>query len=89
MTEAGRQPRKPEGRALLAVFVPGVMTGVMVAVGVTYLTNLWFWGLLAGFGGIALSFLNIGPLLLGAVLGGLAAGLSRRWHHRDKPPAPA
>lgn len=128
MTEAGSQPRNPEGsvatamnwmgcltlllfwlpvvgpfiagavggvkagsvkRALLAVFVPGVMTGVMVAVGVTYLTNLWFWGLLAGLGGIALSFLNIGPLLLGAVLGGLAAALSRRWNHPDKPPAPA
>ena len=75
-------------RALLAVFVPGVMTGVMVAVGVTYLTNLWFWGALAGLGGIALSFLNIGPLLLGAVLGGLAAGLSRRWNRRGHPPAP-
>lgn len=75
-------------RALLAVFVPGVMTGVMVAVGVTYLTNLWFWGVLAGLGGITLSFLNIGPLLLGAVLGGLAAGLSRRWNRRGEPPAP-
>lgn len=66
-------------RALLAVFVPGVMTGVMVAVGVTYLTDFWFWGVLAGLGGVAISFLNIGPLLLGAMLGGLSAGLSQRW----------
>lgn len=64
-------------RALLAVFVPGILTGLMVAVGVTYLTDLWFWGVLAGLGGLVLSFLNVGPLLLGAVLGGLGAGLSR------------
>ena len=66
--------------ALLAVFVPGVMIGVMVAAGVGYLTDV-FWGLLAGLGGVALSFLNIGPLLLGAVLGGLSAGL---WARRDR-----
>jgi hypothetical protein len=60
-------------RGLQAVFVPGVMIGVMVAVGVTYLTDLVFWGVLAGLGGVALSFLNIGPLLLGAVVGGLTA----------------
>jgi len=69
-------------RALLAVFVPGVMIGVMVAVGVTYLTDLLFWGVLAGLGGIALSFLNIGPLLLGAVLGGFSTGLWDRWDRR-------
>jgi MFS family permease len=63
--------------ALLAVFVPGVMTGLMVAVGVTYLTDFWPWGVLAGLGGIAISFLNIGPLLLGAVLGGLWGHLRR------------
>ncbi len=74
-------------RALLAVFVPGVMIGVMVAVGVTYLTDLLFWGVLAGLGGLALSFLNIGPLLLGAVIGGLAAGL---WDsRRSQPPGQA
>jgi hypothetical protein len=67
--------------ALLAVFVPGVMIGVMVAAGVGYLTDV-FWGLLAGLGGVALSFLNIGPLLLGAVLGGLSAGLWARWDRR-------
>jgi MFS family permease len=63
--------------ALLAVFVPGVMTGLMVAVGVTYLTDFWPWGVLAGLGGVAISFLNIGPLLLGAVLGGFWGHLRR------------
>jgi hypothetical protein len=64
-------------RALLAVFLPGVMIGVMVAASVSYLADV-YWGLLAGLGGVSLSFLNIGPLLLGAVLGGLGAGLSRQ-----------
>jgi len=68
-------------RALLAVFVPGVMIGVMVAVGVSYLADV-YWGVLAGLGGVALSFLNIGPLLLGAVLGGAGAGVSVRWSRR-------
>jgi hypothetical protein len=69
--------------ALLAVFVPGVMTGVMVAVGVTYLADV-YWGVLAGLGGVALSFLNIGPLLLGAVLGGAGAGVSTRLSRRGQ-----
>lgn len=67
-------------RALLAVFVPAVMTGVMAAVAVTYLADV-YWGVLAGLGGVAISFLNIGPLLLGAVLGGLTARLWTRWDH--------
>jgi hypothetical protein len=68
-------------RALLAVFVPGVMIGVMVAAGVTYLADV-YWGVLAGLGGVTLSFLNIGPLLLGAVLGGLGTMLSTQWSRR-------
>ena len=67
--------------ALLAVFVPAVMTGVMAAVAVTYLADM-YWGVLAGLGGVALSLLNIGPLLLGAVLGGAGAGVSARWSRR-------
>jgi len=39
---------------------------------------------LAGLGGVALSFLNIGPLLLGAVLGGAGAGVSTRWIRRGE-----
>ncbi|MEP7227020.1 MAG: hypothetical protein ABI785_06645 [Gemmatimonadales bacterium] len=70
--------------ALLAVFVPAVMTGVMAAVAVTYLADV-YWGVLAGLGGVALSLINIGPLLLGAVLGGLSAGVSRRWSRGGGP----
>ncbi len=68
-------------RALLAVFVPGVMIGVMVAAGVTYLADV-YWGMLAGLGGVAISFLNIGPLFVGAVLGGLGASLSTQRSRR-------
>jgi hypothetical protein len=67
--------------ALLAVFVPAVMIGVMAAVAVTYLADV-YWGVLAGLGGVALSLINIGPLLLGAVLGGAGAGVAARWSRR-------
>ena len=69
--------------ALLAVFVPAVMIGVMAAVAVTYLADV-YWGVLAGLGGVALSLINIGPLLLGAVLGGAGAGVSARWIRRGE-----
>ena len=62
-------------RAVLAVFLPAVLTGVMAAIGVAYLAHWWVWGLLAGLGGIAVSLLNVVPLLCGAILGGILAGL--------------
>jgi hypothetical protein len=63
-------------RAIIAVFLPAVLLGVLVAVGVGWLMHGVFWGLLAGLGGVAVSLLNIGPLLLGALAGGLAAQFS-------------
>jgi hypothetical protein len=65
-------------RAILAVFLPAVLTGVLAAAGVSYLTHWWVWGLLAGLGGLAVSLLNVVPLLGGAVLGGLLSRLDRR-----------
>jgi predicted branched-subunit amino acid permease len=65
-------------RAIIAVFLPALLIGIMVAAGVGYLTHWLWWGVLAGLGGVALSLLNVGPLLCGAVLGGLAAQLARR-----------
>lgn len=59
------------GRALIAVFLPGILTAALAAITVTWLTHWLFWGALAGLGGLVLCFLNIGPLLLGAVIGGL------------------
>ena len=71
-------------RALLAVFLPAVGTGILVAVGIGWLTRLAFWGVLAGLGGLVLALLNVGPMLLGAIAGGAAAGLQ----HRIARPAP-
>ncbi len=66
------------GRAIAAVFLPALLTGLMAFAGVTYLTDWYVWGVLAGLGGVVFSLLNIVPLLGGAVLGGLAAHLGRR-----------
>jgi hypothetical protein len=65
------------GRAFLAVFLPAVLLFAMTFAGVTYLSDA-FWGFLAGLGASAISLFNIGPLLLGAFGGGLAAEL-REW----------
>ncbi|HEU4700058.1 MAG TPA: hypothetical protein VFS40_12825 [Gemmatimonadales bacterium] len=64
-------------RAVVAVFLPAILTGVLVAAGVTYLADA-FWGVLAGLGGVALSLLNVGPLFVGAVVGGLVAQATGR-----------
>lgn len=66
------------GRAIAAVFLPAIFIAVMVGGGIGYLTDLWLWGLLAGVGGLVLALLGIGPLLLGAVVGGTAAALRSR-----------
>jgi hypothetical protein len=71
-------------RALLAVFLPAVGTGILVAVGIGWLTHLAFWGFLAGLGGLVLALLNVGPMLVGAIAGGIAAG----FRHRVVRPAP-
>lgn len=65
------------GRAGAAVFLPALLTGLLAFAGVTYLTDWYVWGLLAGLGGVLLSLLNIVPLLGGALLGGLVARFSR------------
>ncbi|MBA2627230.1 MAG: hypothetical protein H0U85_04405 [Gemmatimonadales bacterium] len=64
-------------RSLAAVIVPGIGTGVLVFAGVTWLTKLPLWGIVAGVGGIVLSFLHVGPMLVGAIGGALAAQLTR------------
>lgn len=60
-------------RACAAVLVPGLLTGLMLAAGVGYLTREALWGFLAGLGGLAVSFVQVGPMFVGAILGGLTA----------------
>jgi hypothetical protein len=62
-------------RALLAVLLPAIGLGVLIGVGIGWLTHLAFWGFLAGLGGVLLAFINIGPMLIGAIGGGIAAQL--------------
>lgn len=63
------------GRAILAVFVPALLTGVIAAGGVTYLADWWPWGLLAGLGAVVVCLVNVVPLLAGAVAGAVLAPL--------------
>ena len=72
------------GRAILAVFLPAVLMGLLAAGAAVYLTDFMLWGVVAGIGTIALMLLQIGPLLLGAFAGGLAALL----HDRYRRPTP-
>lgn len=62
------------GRAAIAVFLPALLVGGMVAAGVTYLADA-VWGVLAGAGGAVLMLLNVVPLLAGALAGGLIAAV--------------
>ena len=74
-------------RAVVAVFLPAVLLFIMTFAGVTYLADA-FWGFLAGAGAAAISLFNLGPLLLGALSGGLAAEL-RTWRRLKAAPKPA
>jgi len=66
------------GRAVAAVFVPALLTGVLAAGGVSYLADVWPWGLLAGLGAVVICLLNVVPLFAGAVAGAVLAPLFRR-----------
>jgi predicted branched-subunit amino acid permease len=66
------------GRAVLAVFLPAVLMGLLAAGAAAYLTDFVLWSVVAGVGTVALMLLQIGPLLAGAIGGGLAAHLIER-----------
>ena len=57
--------------AILAVLLPGLILGVLLFLDAALLTGFPLIGFVAGFGGLVLAFAHTGPLLLGAVLGGL------------------
>ena len=59
--------------AILAVFLPGLIFAVILFVMATSLTGFPLLGAVAGAGGFVLSLAHIGPLLLGAIIGGLTA----------------
>ncbi len=61
------------GSAIAAVFLPGIIFGIILFVLASSLTGLPLIGTVAGAGGLILSLANIGPLLIGAIIGGLMA----------------
>jgi hypothetical protein len=59
------------GSAIIAVFLPGIIFGIALFLLASSLTGLPIIGAVAGFGGFVLSLLHIGPLLIGAIIGGV------------------
>ncbi|MFC1814261.1 hypothetical protein ACFL03_16380 [Thermodesulfobacteriota bacterium] len=57
--------------ALAAVFLPGIIFGIALFLLATTLTGMPIIGAIAGSGGLVLSIAHVGPLLLGAIIGGL------------------
>lgn len=58
------------GDAILAVLLPGIVFAVILFVLATALTLVPLIGFIAGAGGLILVLAHVGPLLLGAIIGG-------------------
>ena len=61
------------GSAIIAVFLPGIVFGVALFALASSLSHLPVLGAIAGAGGFVLSLAHIGPLLIGAIIGGVIA----------------
>ena len=64
------------GSAITAIFLPGIILGAILFVDAALLTGFPLIGFVAGFGGFVLTVAHVGPLLLGAIIGGLVAEIS-------------
>ena len=61
------------GSAILAVFLPGIIFIVVLILLAASLVGIPLIGIAAPLGGVALSLLHVGPLLVGAIIGGATA----------------
>jgi hypothetical protein len=61
------------GNALLAVLLPAIVFGILLFFIATSLTGLPIIGAIAGAGGLILALAHVGPLLIGAIIGGILA----------------
>jgi len=61
------------GSALIAVFLPGLLFGIMFFLLATVLTGIPLIGIIAGLGGAVLALGHVCPLVLGAIVGGALA----------------
>lgn len=59
------------GNAILAALLPGILLGFLLFVFASALTGAPIIGFVAGAGAFVLVVSNVGPLLLGAIIGGL------------------
>jgi hypothetical protein len=59
--------------ALLAVFLPAIIVGALIFAFSALLLGLPLIGFLFALGGVAASLIHVGPLLVGAIIGGATA----------------
>lgn len=59
------------GNAIVAVFLPIIVFAVVLGLLATVLIPIPVLGAFAGLGGFMFAFMHVGPLLLGAAVGGL------------------
>jgi hypothetical protein len=59
------------GNAILAALLPAILLGILLFVFASALTGAPIIGFVAGWGAFFLVVSNVGPLLLGAIIGGL------------------
>lgn len=59
------------GPAIMAVFLPAIFLGIGIFLLTSIFSGLPVIGFTAGLGGLGLALLNVGPMLLGAIIGGL------------------
>lgn len=61
------------GKGLIAVFLPGIVIAGSFYAAASMLTGFPIIGAIVAMGGLALALLGIGPLLVGAIIGGVLA----------------
>lgn len=61
------------GKSIAAVFLPAIVFGIALFLLTTVLSTMPLIGILAGFGAFAFAAAHVGPLLLGAIIGGATA----------------
>ena len=61
------------GSAIVAVFLPSLVFGTLIFLFASVAVGWPVIGMVAGFGAAALAAVQLGPLLLGAIIGGIIA----------------
>ena len=68
---AGGKKSGGVGNAILAAIFPAIILGILVSSLTGVLSGLPLIGLVAGAGVVVMALTHIGPLLIGAIIGGL------------------